>query len=118
MLGTHDSMSSDVAYSELPLDRRMGEDLALANTTDDDASRRLRGSMETGWAFPRSRRHRKSTANAPNTNWRRRSSVSGTFDFNDTTSLLTHSISHYKLLLPIFETSNRPSSFGWRFRLR
>jgi hypothetical protein len=89
MLGTYFSMPSDVAYSELLLDRCMGEDLALADTTDDDYSRRLRGSMETVWAFPRSRRHRKSTANALDTNWSRRSPVSGTFDYTATTSLLT-----------------------------
>jgi hypothetical protein len=67
----------------------MGEALAPTDTTDDDASRRLRGSMEAVRAFPRSRRYRGSTAYALNTNWSRRSSVSGTFDFNDTTSLLT-----------------------------
>jgi hypothetical protein len=89
MLGTHVGMSSDVTYSELPLDRRMGEDLAPANTTDDDSSRRLRGSMETVRAFPRSRRYRRSTAYALNTNWSRRAPISGTFDFDDTSSLLT-----------------------------
>jgi hypothetical protein len=89
MLGTYAGTSSDVEHSELLLDRCMGEDLALTDTTDDDSSRRLRGSMEAGWAFPRSRRYRRSTAYALNTNWSRRAPVSGTFDFDDTSSLLT-----------------------------